>query len=216
MNHLIPWLTGLALSLAACAGPAADPTPTATPEPTPSPTPGGTATPAATPASPTPSPTDEPPTLPAFDCDAVPLEDEGTVSLANIADVRVGEHEDFDRIVFEFQPYGSDGAGIPEHLLRHAEPPLTDDPRGAEMDVAGDAFLQLTLLGGTRLTAEFEETYTGPLRFEVDFPQLRELVEAGDFEATANWYIGMESEDPCLRVMVLDDPSRLVIDIEHP
>ncbi len=42
------------------------------------------------------------------------------------------------------------------------------------------------------------------------------MVEAGDFEATADWYIGLEVEDPCLRVFTLDDPARLVIDIRHP
>lgn len=217
MSRLTPMLVVTALLLAACTG-EVDTTPSPTPDPgivSPAPT-----TPQPVTAEPTPAvtaePTDEPGTLPPFDCDLLPLEGDATADLVNIADVRVAEHDGHDRVVFEFQAYEGRETGIPEHLLRSIDPPLRDNPRGQEMDVAGNAFLHLTLLGGTRLTAEFEETYEAPLQFEERFPQLRELVEAGDFEATADWYIGLEQADPCLRVMTLDDPARLVIDVEHP
>ena len=58
------------------------------------------------------------------------------------------------------------------------------------------------------------ETYTGPTDFTPDFPKLEELALAGDFEAVSSWYIGM-SETSCVRVLTLQGPSRLVIDIEH-
>jgi hypothetical protein len=218
----------LLLALTACGSPEvtpAQPTPgtSPTPEASPAETPTPDATPMETPdATPGPTPDDELDELPPFACDALPFEDEGSVALVNIADVRVGEHDGFDRLVFEFQAYADvDGTGereegIPEHLLRAAEPPLVDNPRGAEMDVAGGAFLHLTLLGGTRLTAEFEETFEGPLQFDVNGEAIAEVVEAGDFEATADWYIGLEEGEPCLRIFQLDDPARLVIDIEHP
>jgi hypothetical protein len=228
MRTIAALLGTLILALAACGSPeATPPEPTPGASPTPDESPVGTPTPDETPmetrgATPTASPDDEPDELPAFACDALPFEDEGTVALVNIADVRVGQHDGFDRLVFEFQAYadvngtGDRQEGIPEHLLRAADPPLVDNPRGAEMDVAGDAFLHLTLLGGTRLTAEFEETFEGPLQFDVNGEAIAEVVEAGDFEATADWYIGLEEGDPCLRVFELDDPARLVIDIEHP
>jgi hypothetical protein len=204
--HRLPALL-IGLLLVGCATPGAEPTPTPV-EPTPTPTPDEPA--------PTPTPDDDPPTLPPFDCDALPHEDEGTVSLAHIADVRVGEHDGFDRVVFEFQARPDGEPGVPDHLLRGVEPPLVDHPRGEQMEVAGDSFLQLTLLQGTRWTAEFEPTYEDPLQFEAGFEQLQELVEAGDFEATADWYIGLAQAEPCLRVMTLDEPPRLVIDLEHP
>ena len=222
MRRITALLGSLVLVLAACATPETAPAePTPTPTDTPAETPD--ATPDATPdPTPTATPDDEPPELPAFDCDALPFEGDGTVDLTNIADVRIGEHEGFDRLVFEFQAYEdvtggpSSPAGIPEHLLRHADLPLVDIPRGAEIEVAGDAFLHLTLLGGTRLTAEFEETYEGPLQFELGGSAIAEVIEAGDFEATADWYIGLAQDDPCLRIMELEDPARLVIDVEHP
>jgi hypothetical protein len=227
MKALAGILGALVLILGACATPETTPDqptpgdPTPTPTATPDETPAEAPTPDATP-TPTPTPDDETADLGPFECDALPIEGEGTVDLVNIADVRVGEHDGFDRVVFEFQAYadvnGTDEReeGIPEHLLRSAELPLVDNPRGAEMDVAGHAFLHLTLLGGTRLTAEFEETYEGPLQFEVGGTTIAEVVEAGDFEATADWYIGLEMDQPCLRVVELEDPARLVIDIQHP
>jgi hypothetical protein len=213
MKALAATLGAVVLVLGACA----------TPETTPAqPTPDGTPaeTPDATP-TPTPMPDEETADLPPFECDALPVEGGGTVDLVNLAEVRVGEHDGYDRVVFEFQAYatppgGNDREdGIPEHLLRSADLPLVDTPRGEQMEVAGHAFLHLTLLGGTRLTAEFEETYEGPLQFELGGTAIAEVVEAGDFEATADWYIGLELDQPCLRVFELEDPARLVIDIEH-
>jgi hypothetical protein len=58
------------------------------------------------------------------------------------------------------------------------------------------------------------ETYDGRTDFKPEFPQLTELIEGGDFEAVSTWYIGLESAS-CVRVLILADPSRLVIDIEH-
>lgn len=222
MNRL-PILLVTMLFLAACAGVETTPSPPSTPAPTGTPTETPAETPTETPdATPTATPDDDPDDLPPFACDALPFEGAGTVDLVNIADVRVGEHDGFDRVVFEFQAYadvnGTDEReeGVPEHLLRAIDPPLVDHPRGAEMDVAGTAFLHLTLLGGTRLTAEFEETYEGPLQLDVAGDAIAEVVEAGDFEATADWYIGLGQGEPCLRVIELDDPARLVIDVEHP
>lgn len=228
MKTIVAIAASLLLTLASCAAPADTPSPTLSPSPTTTgaPTDGATASPSPATASPTPTETpapteDETADLPPFECDALPVEGDGDVDLANIADVRVGEHEGYDRVVFEFQGYlGPDDdegeAGVPQYRLRAAEPPLRDTPRGAEMDVAGSAFAHLTLIGGTRLTGDFEETYTGPLEFAVDGAAIAEVVEAGDFEATADWYVGLEADQPCLRVFDLEEPPRLVIDIEHP
>ena len=226
MRVIIAAVGGLALLAGACATPDAGPGQTAdttsTGEPTPTVEPGATSTRDGTPTpDPSSTPDDDPDELPQFDCSALPVEGDGTVDLANIADVRVGRHDGYDRVVFEFQAYESpDGderdEGIPQHLLRPVDPPLRDTPRGAEMNVAGSAYLHLTLIGGTRLTGELEETYEGPLQFDVEGAIIAEAVEAGDFEATADWYIGLEADDPCLRVFDLGDPARLVIDVEHP
>jgi hypothetical protein len=155
-------------------------------------------------ASPSSEPTDD---LGAFVCE-LPIEGDGTVAHAQITDVRVGSHDGYDRVVIEFDE------GIPPYILQAAMPPLLSDPAGMEMDVAGTAFRNLVLLGGTRVTEDGELTYDGRTDFTPDFPVLAELVESGDFEATSAWYLGLH-QDACARVLTLADPSRLVVDIEH-
>jgi hypothetical protein len=47
-------------------------------------------------------------------------------------------------------------------------------------------------------------------------PQLVHLVERGGFEAVSSWSVGMaDSPDGCFRAFMLDDHSRIVVDIEH-
>jgi hypothetical protein len=155
-------------------------------------------------ASPTAAPTDD---LGPFVCE-LPIEGDGTVARAQITDVRVGSHDGYDRVVIELDE------GIPPYILQDATPPLLSDPAGMEMDVAGTAFRNLVLLGGTRVTEEGTLTYDGRTDFTPDFPVMAELVESGDFEATSAWYLGLR-QDSCARVLTLSDPWRLVIDIQH-
>jgi len=153
--------------------------------------------------------------LPRFSCDLLPVEDEGDAAHALIADVRVGQHAGFDRIVFEFEPGREDVASIPQWMLREADGPPRESGSGNPIEVAGNRILHLTLIGGTKLTEDFDLAYDGPTEFRPGSPQLVELVEGGDFEAVSDWYAGIEGE-PCLRVFGLEDPTRLVIDLQHP
>lgn len=155
-------------------------------------------------SEPTAQPTDG---LGAFGCD-FPVRGVGTVTRAQITDVRVGEHDGFDRVVFEFD------SGIPEFRLDEATPPLLQDPSGLEMQVDGSAFLRLVMQGGTAVSPDGVKTYSGPTDFKPGFAKLAELASAGDFEAVSSWYIGL-SETSCVRILTLSGPSRLVIDIEH-
>jgi hypothetical protein len=195
-----------ALSLTACAGSrigAGSPTQSAqsssaSVEPSPPPS-----EPASVPPSAAPSEED----LGPFAC-AFPMEERDAAVHSQLVDVRVGEHDGYDRVVFEFDN------GIPEYVLSEAEPPYTEDPSGLPMEVEGEAVLQLVMIGGTRWDSEYQATYDGPLSFEPGFEKLVHLVEAGDFEAVSSWYMGL-SGDACVRVLALDGPHRLVIDIEH-
>lgn len=153
--------------------------------------------------------------LPPFDCDVLPIEAGGEATHAPIVDVRIGEHADFDRIVFEFDPGSGDSGALPEWLLREETGTPREPGSGDPIDVAGERVLHLTLLGGTKLTAEFEITYEGPTEFRPRSPQLVEFIEAGDFEAVSDWYAGINAE-PCLRAFGLEGPPRLVIDLQHP
>lgn len=132
----------------------------------------------------------------------------GSAARAQITDVRVGAHDTYDRIVFEFE------GGIPAYGIEVVEPPFSGDPSGLPLDVAGNAFLRITFDGGTRMMPDGSASYAGPTSFEPGFDELVQLIEGGDFEAVSTWYAGL-STDPCIRVLALTDPARLVIDIEH-
>ena len=152
-----------------------------------------------------PIPSDE---LGAFTCD-LPIVEDPTVAIANIVDVRTGSHDGYDRVVLEFEQ------GAPELSLDRATPPFTQDASGEPITVDGTSFLRLSMRGGTKQTDEGTSSYDGPTDFDPGLPALVDLVEGGDFERQSTWYLGLASE-ACARVLLLDGPPRLVIDVEHP
>lgn len=188
LRRLIP-LGIAAVILAACSAPSA----TAPPS-----TSSGTAT-----TEPVPSED-----LGSFSCD-LPFVEQATVPrTVNIVDVRIGSHDGYDRVVFEFTD------GTPEIALERATPPFVQDGSGFPVDVEGESFLRLTMRGGTKQMEDGTSSYDGPRDFDPGFPALVDLVEGGDFEAQSTWYLGLTAE-ACVRVSLLDDEPRLVIDIEH-
>ena len=209
-------LLATAFLLSACIGdPAATPAATgAGPgSPASTATPGSTAAattaqpspPASTGGSTEPVPSDQ---LGPFECE-LPIVEDASVGIANITDVRIGTHTGYDRVVFEFEQ------GTPELTLDRATPPFTEDASGAPMDVEGAGFLRLTMRGGTKQTDAGTSSYDGSTDFRTSHPSLVHLVEGGDFERQSTWYLGLTGE-ACVRVLLLDDPARLVIDLEHP
>lgn len=190
----------LALVLVACAS-AASPSPSAN-------LPGATATATDAPseqATTEPIPSDQ---LGEFSCELPVVEPASLPQTVNIVDVRIGMHDGYDRVVFEYNE------GTPEFTLDRAQPPFVQDGSGLPVQVQGDAFLKLVMRGGTKQTETGGSSYDGPTDFDPGFPRLVDLVETGDFEAQSTWVLGM-SGDACVRVMLLSDPDRLVIDVEH-
>lgn len=204
----------LVLALAACGGGGSSPSPADEPGDSTSPTPtasmSATATASATASA---APSEAPSGAPSddigepFTCD-LPVVDPGTAPIANIVDVRVGTHDGYDRLVFEFD------RGTPEFTFDRAEPPFSEDASGMPLEVDGESFLGLVMRGGTKQTDSGDSSYDGPTEFEPDFATLVHAVEAGDFERQSTWYLGL-AEEACVRVMLLDGPPRLVIDVEH-
>jgi hypothetical protein len=181
---------------------------------TPTPTPTSPESPT-TPASPMPTATstespDEPsePGLPGatlgpFTGGSAPSTD-GTW----IADVRSAGQDGYDRVVFEFTDT------VPRYTVAYADPPFvaTNDE---EVDVAGEAFLQVRLEGTSSFNLnEGVPVYDGPSRVTSDTEVVTEVVDVDDFEALVIWVIGLTEQKP-LVVTELDDPARLVIDIQH-
>jgi hypothetical protein len=191
-------LLTVAIALSACQSPgvAATATPRSTPRASPAPS---------APATADPAPSAE---LAPFACE-FPVDVPATAgAIANIVDVRVGTHDGYDRVVFEFT------TGAPEITLDRAEPPFLQDGSGLPIDVEGQPVLRLVMRGGTKQTESGGSSYEGPTDFDPGFAQLVDLVEGGDFEAQSTWYLGLAG-DACVRVFWLAGPDRLVIDVEH-
>ena len=143
-----------------------------------------------------------------FSCDLPVVEPATVPRTVNIVDVRVGTHDGFDRVVFEFTD------GTPEFTLDRATPPFAQDGSGNPIDVEGESFLRLTMRGGTKQMDDGTSSYNGSRDFDPGFPVLVDLVEGGDFEAQSTWYLGL-TDEACVIVTLLEDAPRLVIDIEH-
>jgi hypothetical protein len=122
--------------------------------------------------------------------------------------VRVGHHDGFDRVVYEFT-----GQTPPTWLVRYVDTPI-EDPSGERVDVSGDTFLEVQVAG-------------------LDYPRKRDrepgapaaqalsatrIVDAGvlfaGFEGYGQTFIGLAGDPRPFRVFTLSAPSRLVVDIQ--
>ena len=120
--------------------------------------------------------------------------------------IRVGEHETFTRVVYDFI-----GEGEPGWYTGYLDQPYQQGS-GHDVDVAGEAFLKIDLTGTTYpFEHDHEGLATGP------YPGtgvVTEVVNTGTFEGHTLTYIGLEAELP-YSVTVLHDPLRVVVEIQH-
>ncbi len=194
--------------LGGCASAASPSASTASREPSSTPGVASTEPTASLTASPSESASAEPSAdLPGFACSPI-TGLAATTPRATITDVRIGTHDGYDRVVFEFD------SGIPTVTVAAALPPFSEDGSGLPVVVSGTAFLRVTMTGASAATPDGAVAYDGPYSFTPGFPRLAHLVRGGDFEAVSTWYIGLNA-GACLRVLALDNPSRLVIDVEQ-
>jgi hypothetical protein len=136
---------------------------------------------------------------------------EGPSGAAFLSEVRVGRHDGFDRVVFEF-----DG-DPPDYSVRFVELPVRYDPSDEIAELQGAAAL-LVLMRGTGhdlSTPDARDVYGGPRR--IDPPEagvVMEVVETSDYEGLLQWAVGLPEETP-FAVAQLRNPPRLVVDIDH-
>ena len=121
-----------------------------------------------------------------------------------LTEVRVGGHATFDRVVFELE------GDRPGHDVRYVDE-VVQDGSGFPIPLDGRAFLQVSLIPATALS---EEGPFGPLPSVAGLAALRDLAFAGDFEAVVTFGIGV-AQRTAFRVLQLDAPSRVAIDITH-
>ena len=122
-------------------------------------------------------------------------------------DVRVGEHETFDRIVLEFSgtgPLGWSVNYVDEAVLEGS---------GDVVPVGGDAILVVFAHYNLWPASDY---YSGPHQFQ---PQnggaVKDVFVGGTFEGYTQVFAGIEGAPVPFRVFALANPSRLVIDVEE-
>jgi hypothetical protein len=135
-----------------------------------------------------------------------------------LVDVRVGTHDGYDRVTFEFAP-PADGQyfGLPPYEIASATPPITEDGSGEPVIIDGRSFAVVVFHGASGVEFNpdgYSLSYAGPKDFRPDFTALAEATQTGDYEATLSWAFGLNRAS-CWSVHVLDNPLRVAIDFPH-
>jgi hypothetical protein len=202
-------LAAAVLLLAAC-GTDASPTsaseattssPSPEPSDSPSQAPSESESPSASAESPSPAPTPDGPSFPESTAPQT-AEPSGEWDL-QLVDVRVGEHDGFDRVVLELSGTATPGWGVAWSDEAVAE------GSGDVVPLEGDRVLTISASG----TAMPE-----PGSFEVPARlgpagAVAEVQVNGWFEGYTQVFAGVEGDERPFRVFTLTDPPRLVVDI---
>jgi hypothetical protein len=127
---------------------------------------------------------------------------------ATLRKVRVGRHDGFDRVVFEF-----DGRR-PAYTVRYTGVATTGGA-GAPIPAGGTTALQIDLAAHTvdMEAADFPRTFDNAV-LTPRYPTLRTVRYGGEFEGLATFGAGLRARTG-FRVLELSNPTRLAIDVAH-
>lgn len=122
--------------------------------------------------------------------------------------VRIGRHESFDRIVFEFA-----GDDIPGYRIEYVDKPVRQCGSGKVVPLAGDGLLEIRF-SSTNAHTEAGEPTIKTREMAPNLAVVKELKSTCDFEAEVVWAAGVASPNK-YRVLELRNPTRLAVDINH-
>lgn len=212
-------LAAATLALAACADDGATPADTMTETETATETATATVTAEPEPAptvtvtvEPTPVPEDEePPSDEApFPANREPDTRTAQDAALSMTDIRLGVHEGYDRIVVDL-----DGQGLPGWQGAYVAQPA-ESGSGRPVELAGAASLQIAVTGVVYPSAEQYVPYAGPGVIRPASTGVVEEIRVGPlFEGERQIFVGLSDQEP-FRIFGLEDPTRVVIDVQHP
>mgnify|MGYP002719598673 CR=1 FL=1 len=122
-----------------------------------------------------------------------------------VTGVRVGTHEGFDRVVVDLE-----GQGEPGWFVDYTSTPM-QETTGQPLQVAGNAFLNINV-DGTVTPYEVGKDIQATVEKAGDTGNVVDVVNAGTSQGRSQVVVGLRSELP-YSVQVLDEPTRLVVDI---
>ncbi|HEY5855942.1 MAG TPA: hypothetical protein VIW24_18335 [Aldersonia sp.] len=132
----------------------------------------------------------------------------GTDTAVTVTDVRIGAHDGFDRVVYEFGGTGTPGwtAGYVDQAVQ--------DGSGDLVEVGGTSILAVTITGAAYPFDSGVEEYDGPDPLTDPTATVVDEVRFGaTFEGMTQSWIGTTTDRPAFTVTTLSNPTRLVVDI---
>jgi hypothetical protein len=138
----------------------------------------------------------------------------GTVEQAAVAagagllmDVRSARHDGFDRVVFEF------AQGRPGYHVEYIDRPVRRCGSGEPTPIAGDGWLEVRFFVAEAHTQSGAPTIAQREQHPA-LPVVKELEQTCDFEGHVTWVVGVSRPNK-YRVLCLEKPDRVVVDITH-
>ncbi|MFE4502968.1 hypothetical protein ACFRFQ_24210 [Rhodococcus sp. NPDC056743] len=128
-------------------------------------------------------------------------------SKLTVTDVRIGSHENFDRVVYEMG-----GTGTPGWRVKYVDAAVQEGS-GKPMDVAGGAIIQVLIDGSGYPFDSGVEQYSGPNPVPgIAGGVVTEVNGSSVFEGVTQSFIGVTEKQP-FSVTLLSDPTRVVVDV---
>jgi len=152
------------------------------------------------------TPTEAPAPVPFPADTAEDRSDSSAGAALTVTGVTTGQHDGYDRVVFELA-----GTGTPGWIAAYVDQAV-DDPQDDVLDLAGDAVLQVVLTG--LQMPEGAAPQPAPL-LTPDYAVLREVNLRGWFEGQQSAFLGLTEGGHPFRVFALTDPTRVVVDVRH-
>lgn len=121
--------------------------------------------------------------------------------------LETGRHPHFDRLVFRFRD------GLPGYHLEYIDRPVRDCGSGEVVPLPGDGWLEIRMSPAQAHTDEGRPT-AAPRQQAADLPVVLELRRTCDFEGIVTYVAALRSPNR-YRVVTLEDPPRVVVDIRH-
>jgi hypothetical protein len=200
-RSLLPAFFGMLLLIAGCQSPPSDAQPPASTR---------TSSSAASTATPPPVAGPREDEVPAPDAsfpasadddrgEAVPGETADRPGSTQVITLRLTQYEGFERLVVEL-----DSSGVPPWVARYTEP---TDPDGHPVDLAGDAYLRLTLF------TQAEDSASSSIAVSDGSENVLEARTTGVAAGNEEVLVGLRGGAAPFRAFALTDPGRLVVDI---
>ena len=134
----------------------------------------------------------------------------GAPPLPVLTALRTGTHPAYERLVVEI---GAEAGGRPSHRVEYVDRPLIECGSGRQIFPVGDAWLEVRLEPAAAHDEAGRPTL-GEREIVVDRPLLRRVYRTCDFEGVVTLVMAL-TEPNAFRVITLDDPRRIVVDVRR-